>query len=297
MSSIRTMTFGGSGGDAFSMAVFKEIGLRSDKQVDQITLNNIPHGKNGGDDKGSITLGSDEYINKVELKHAVYLDKAFFYTNKGRSIGGGGEGGKASKLENVRVMAIGGRSGRLVDNIKIMFIEDYKPSTVVAKNQGFILEYAPPFREIEEYESSAYKTADSYERVTEHMLSQTYKASVEGEYYVKVAASTEIAVKDSTLETVRKELQTELKTAKKTKQQIPKGHVGVKLVTATIMKGASDEEEFWMFPTSGASYTVIKLGEVESVLDHYDLTGQLDTQMPDLKKYKREKNGYIYYGD
>jgi hypothetical protein len=58
------------------------------------------------------------------------------------------------------------------------------------------------------------------------MLSQTYKASVEGEYYVKVAASTEIAVKDSTLETARKELQTELKSAKKTKQQIRKGHVG-----------------------------------------------------------------------
>ena len=52
-----------------------------------------------------------------------------------------------------------------------------------------------------------------------------------------------------------------------------------------------------MYPISGASYTVVKLGEVESVLDHYDLTGQLDTQMPDLKKYKKEKNGYIYYGE
>jgi hypothetical protein len=65
---------------------------------------------------------------------------------------------------------------------------------------------------------------------------------------------------------------------------------GVKLVTATIMKGASNEEEFWMFPTSGASYMVIKLGgEVESVLDHYDLTGQFDTQMPDFEEIQKRK--------
>lgn len=296
MSSIRTMTFGGNGGDVFSMAVFKELGLRTARLVDQIQLNNIPHGRNGGDDRGSITLSSEEYFSKVELRHGQYIDHVTFHTNKGRSIGGGGTGGVASVIENARIMAVGGRSGKYVDNLRIMFIEDYKPSTIVAKNQGFILSYSAPFQEFEEYTDSIYKTADSYEKVTEHMLSQTYKASVEGEYYVKVAASTEIGVKDSTLETVRKELQTELRQGKKTTQKIPEGHVGIKLVTGTIMKGAEDDEH-WMFPTSETSYSVIKITDVKNLLGRYDLTGQLDTQMPDLKPYKKEQYGYVYYGE
>jgi len=296
MSSIKTKTFGRTGGDAFAMAVIKEIGLRSDKQVDQITINDIPHGRNGGHDRGSITLGSDEYINKVELRHGQYIDQVRFTTNKGNSVEGGGKGGEEAKLENIRVMAIGGRSGRLVDNLKIMYIDNYEPSKVVAKNQGFIIAYSAPFQKFEEYNEDKYKTADSYEKVTEHMLSQTYKASVEGEYYVKVAASTEIAIKSSTLETVRKELQTELQSGKKVTQEIPKNHVGVKLVTGTLMSSA-DGNEFWMFPTSQPSYSVIKLNEVNNILGRYDLTGQLDTQMPDLKKYKTEKNGYVYYNE
>lgn len=294
MSSIKTKTYGGSGGDAFSMAVIKEVGLRSDKQIDQIQINNIPHGRNGGHDRGSMIMSGDEYINKVELRHGQYIDKLKLTTNKGNTVEGGGNGGDEAKLENIRVMAIGGRSGRLVDNLRIMYIENYQPSMIEAKNQGFIIAYSAPFEEFEEYTESIYKTADSYEKVTEHMLSQTYKASVEGEYYVKVAASTEIAIKDSTLETVRKELQTELKSGTKKKQTIPKGHVGIKLVTGTIMKDA-EGDGFWMFPTSQPSYSVIKLGEVKNILGRYDLTGQLDTQMPDLKPHKTEKNGYVFY--
>lgn len=296
MSYIRTVSFGGEGGDVFSMAVFKELGLRTDRLVDQISLNNVPHGRNGGKDRGSLTLSSEEYFSKVEIRHDKMIDSVTFHTNKGRSIGGGGTGGVSSTIDNARIMAVGGKSGKYVDNLRIMFIEDYKASTVVAKGQGFILSYSAPFQEFEEYTDSIYRTADSYEKVTEHMLSQTYKASVEGEYYVKVAASTEIGVKDSTLETIKKELQTELKSGKKVTQKIPEGHVGIKLVTGTVMKGAVDDEH-WMFPTSETSYSVIKITDVKNLLDRYDLTGQLDTQMPELKQYKKEKYGYVYYGE
>lgn len=294
MSSIKTKTFGRTGGDAFSMAFVKEVGLRSDKQIDQIQINGIPHGRNGGTDRGSIILSGEEYINKVELRHGQYIDQLKLTTNKGNSVEGGGKGGEPASLENIRVMAIGGRSGRLLDNLKIMYIDGYQPSVVEAKNQGFILSYSAPFQEFEQYEDTYYKKTDSYEKVTEQMLSQTYKASVEGEYYVKVAASTEIAIKSSTLETVRQELQTELKRGTKTKQTIPKGYVGINVVTATIMKNP-EENEYWIFPTATPSYTVIKLDQLESVVGHYDLTGQLYTQMPKLKSHKIEKNGYVYY--
>jgi hypothetical protein len=69
--------------------------------------------------------------------------------------------------------------------------------------------------------------------------------------------------------------------------------VGILLVQGTIMKGSDDK--FWMFPTAEPSYSIIKIADVANVLDHYDLTGELYTQMPGLRSHKKNENGYVYY--
>jgi hypothetical protein len=292
-SSIITKPFGGNGGSEFSRVVFTEIGLRSGSKVDQIRLDNIGHGGSGGSDRGSITLASDEYISKVEIRSGKEVDAVTFTTNKGNSIGGGGTGGGLTVLNGIRVMAIGGRCGKRVDKLDIMYINNYQPSVVQEKQANFILSFSAPFETFEKYESSYAKTVDSYQKVTEQMLNQTYSASVEGEYYIKATASTQIDVKDSTLETVNHELTQELTSSTRTTQTIPEGYVGIFLASGTLMKGA--DGNFWMYPTGVTSYAVIKTTEADNLLNHYDLTGQLHVQMSGLQQYKKIKNGYVYY--
>ena len=295
MSSIKTTPYGGNGGSEFDREVIKEIGLRTGQRVDQIRINNTKHGVNGGTDQGSITLNSDEYISEYEIRSGEEVDYVRFTTNLNNSIGGGGSGGSLASKNGIRVLAIGGRAGKRVDKLEIMYIDEYQPSVEVQRNVGFILSYTSPFQEFKEYKNTREKTTDSYEKITESMLSQTYSASVEGEYYVKVTASTEIAIKNSTLTTVRNELEKELTTGKHTTITVPENHVGILLVEGTLMQGADGKH--WMFPTSNLSYSVIKLDEVNNVLGHYDLTGQLYTQMPGLRDHKEVKNGYTYYNE
>ena len=60
MPGIYTKPFGGEGGKPFDMTVVKELGLRTAKYVGQIRINGTPHGRTGGNDPGSITLGGDD---------------------------------------------------------------------------------------------------------------------------------------------------------------------------------------------------------------------------------------------
>ena len=293
-SKIVTTPFGGDGGSEFAKSIIQEIGLRTGSRVDQIRINGEAHGGNGGSDQGSITLSDDEYINKINVRSGSEVDYVEFSTNLNNTIGGGGSGGSQTLLEDIRVIAIGGRSGSRVDKLNIEYIDGYQPSSVVTKNVGFILSYTSPFQELYEYEDSHEKTVDSYEKITESMLNQTYTASVEGEYYVKVAASTQIEIKDSSLETVRNELQQELSSGSHKTITIEEGYVGVLLVNGTLMMSA-EGDEYWMFPTADVSYSVIKIEDITNVQDHYDLTGELYTQMPGLIDYKEIKNGYTFY--
>lgn len=52
-----------------------------------------------------------------------------------------------------------------------------------------------------------------------------------------------------------------------------------------------------MFPTTVLSYAIISMDAYQNILNHYDLSGDLATQMPELKRYKTEKDGYVFYLD
>ena len=293
-SGIQIMPFGGDGGGAFPMSTINQIGLRTANLVRQIRINGTPHGKEEGTDRGSLVLGEDEYISKVEVHNGEYVDYVKFATNKGRTIGGGGDGGpNRVTLDNIRVMAIGGKAAAWVDKLNIMYVKDYRPSVVAERNAGFILGYAAPSQKLEEYESAEKRTLDSYEKITENMLRTQLSASVEAEYFVKAVVSTEIEVKQSSLQTVKRELEAKLSQSSHKTRTIGSGEVGIELINGTVMKGA--DGTCWMFPTSDPVYSTIKITDVDNVLDHYDLTGELATQMPGLQKHKVTRNGYVYY--
>jgi hypothetical protein len=290
-SGIQIRPFGGNGGDEFPMAAIKSIGLRAGEEIDQIRINGKSHGRNNGSDRGSIVLAGDEYITKVEIRSGLRVDYLRFTTNNGSVIGGGGG---AATLDKIRVIAIGGRSGDRVDKLNIMYVNDYRPSSIEERNASFILSCAAPFQELEEYESSRTKIAYSYQKVTESMLRQQYSPSIAAEYLVKVAIAAEIELKNASMDTVKRELEHEVAGARKKKVTINDGFVGIQLASGTLMKGA--DGAFWMYPTSEPSFSVIKLDQVNNVLGYYDLTGgQLATQMPGLQDHRTMRNGYVYY--
>lgn len=291
--SIVINSYGGNGGGAFAPDYIQSLAIRTGEEVDAIIINGKKNGGDGGSLSTTLIFDSDEYISQILIRSGSRVDRLEFTTNKGRKIGGGGNGGSETVLSGIRVVAIGGRAGTRLDQIQITYVEDYVPSTLVEQRGQFVIGFTPQNTVLKEYSESTYKTSDSYENVTETMLSQQYNASVEAEYYAKVSFSTEIKYVNTQLTTIKRELSEQLVSGKYSEITIKEGQVGILLVNGTIMKGSDDE--IWMYPTSILSYAVIAISDYVNVLNHYDLTGELATQMPELLKYKTEKNGYVFY--
>lgn len=291
--SIVINSYGGDGGSQFAPDYIQSLAIRSGAEVDAIIINGTKHGGDGGGMSTTLIFDTDEYISTVKIRSGSRVDNLTFITNKGRSIGGGGGGGSEQILTNIRVIAIGGRSGARLDQIQITYVENYEPSTLVESRGQFIIGFTPQNTIQKQYTENTYKTVDSYQNITETMLSQQYNASIEAEYYAKVAFSTEIKYVNTNTTTISHELTQELKNGTYREMAVNAGQVGILLLNGTIMKGS--DGKIWMFPTTVVSYAVIAITDYQNVLNHYDLTGELATQMPELIKYKVEKNDYVFY--
>jgi hypothetical protein len=303
-SAIYIKSFGGDGGSEFKLVRPKTIGLRTGSKVDQIKINDVSHGGPGGHESISLELGPDEYISSVKIRSGSKIDRVSFKTSKGRVLeGGGGGGSEQPALENIRVLSIGGRSGSLVDKLTIRYVENYGPSEIADEHANFILSYTPPFEEFETFVSSKDKVIHTYEKITQSMVQQKYSASAVGEYYVVASASTEIEFRDTSAVSMKSQLEQERIKTTDTKISVKEGYVGIHLVSGTLMqekendplKEKKNNGLFWMYTTALPSYSIVKLTEIQSVLGHYDLTGQLHTQMTGLKSHKIIQNGYVYY--
>lgn len=294
--SIQTLSFGGNGGyKDFSPKSIQSIGFRSYRYVDQIIINDIKYGESGGEDRGSITLEHDEYINFARIRHGNYIDDARFETNKGRSIGSRvtTERGELTELKNIRVLAIGGNTGNYVDRLEIKYIKDYKPSTIVQENVGFILDYTAPFQKCVKSDELTQKSIYGYEMITRNMLNKNYGSSIKCEYYAKVAASINIEAREFELTNLKKELETKMTSMQCQTIEIPEGYVGIWVANGNLMKGSDGKH--WMYPNAEPTYSIIKLTDIDNIRQHYDLKGTLSTQMHSLVTHRKVMNDFVYY--
>ncbi|MGZ3778940.1 MAG: jacalin-like lectin [Mucilaginibacter sp.] len=290
--------FGGNGGNSFPSENVNFIAIQSGQYIDSLTLNDTRHGGNGGDINSGFTLDTDEYISYVRVRGGAYVDNLKLVTNKGRSIEGGGGGGNLLFEKNgIRVTKIGGAANVYLDSIAFTYIDNYIPSTKV-DSASFILDYKSPSTTFQAYEETDKKTADSYEKITTHMLSQEYDASVEAEYYAKVTASLKIQMQDSSQTTIRQSLETELKNSATTTTTIDGKHVGVVLQDCQIMK--DNNGKCWLFPLGEQSFALIDLENPQSIdtlRGKYDISNLYD-QIPALEQWKTgpdDKHPYVYY--
>ncbi len=210
--------------------------------------------------------------------------------------GGGGDGGSGGiPINNIRVLGIGGSVGQYVDSLQIMYITNYEPSTLIAQNASFIISFSAPNEVFTTYQDTSYRSLDSYTIVTEHTQAQQYSASVEAEYYAKVAASAQLSITDLTSKTILQELETKIATGLTSTQTIAAESVGVKMVTGNLMQ-EPNSDKYWMIPTSEQSNLVLSIDDFSPLLGSYDLTGLLYRQVPGLEdNLVPDQNGYVYY--
>ena len=116
---LTTQTYGGNGGDSFPMTGIKSIQIFSGSLVDAIVINNVKYGGDGGDASAVLNLASDEVIVAMDIRSGEYIDYLEFRTSKGNKISGGGDGGTLNSLQG-SIVALGGRSGRYLDQLDVL---------------------------------------------------------------------------------------------------------------------------------------------------------------------------------
>ena len=291
---IVTKTYGGNAGGEFNIQAVKSLGLIHGKWIDALLLNDKRYGGTGGGTTPTRTLDSDEYIHQVKIQGGKYVDGIEFTTNKGNKISGG-HFRSPVLIKNIRVIGLGGKSGRFLDQIKIKYIENYKPSTLKEENQEVVIQIIPPGKRIETSEREETMKLTVSELMMELMFSQENDSTVSafGDFMAKLSLETEYQF------TTRSELRNEIKKLKesetKTYYEPPSlTYAGLEIISVDIY---SDENGFtWFMPKGKPNIVTVPIETgLSQNIKIYDLTGVLGAQIPSLANQKETKYGYDYY--
>ena len=120
-SEVEKKSLGGNKGNPFAAVVPSMIQMRAGDTVDALILDNFRYGGTGGHRTASLSLEPDEYIDGMTIWHGKVVNRLVFRTNKGKTLEGGRRVGEKTDLVDVRVLKIGGHSGRLFDRIDLIY--------------------------------------------------------------------------------------------------------------------------------------------------------------------------------
>ncbi|WP_088892113.1 jacalin-like lectin [Leptolyngbya ohadii] len=296
--SIVIKSFGGNnpfnrdGGSPFPIQPIKTLGVQTGDAVDALILNGRRYGGRGGRETEQLELGRDEYINKIVVRSDWNIDFLEFQTNKGRTINGGGRGGKKDELENIRVIGLGGRSGDLLDKISVRYISNYQESRLIGTGQLAITNIIPPGETIEESVSTEIARLVSITRIWELVFGQGIGASADiplEAFKAKVASETNIKA------TTREEVKTEIRALVRTEQRRifspPPGFAGVEIAVVDVYQ---DGNFVWFFPTT-SEVIPVSLEGFDSNFEAYDLTKVLAVQFPSMMARRVTMHSYDFY--
>jgi hypothetical protein len=285
----KTLEFGGGGGDEFPMEYPTSIGFRTAAEVDAVDLNGVRHGGGGGGPTPVLTLDQDDYWSEFEVHSGGRVDYVRFRSKQGQEISGGGGGGeKREVVKGVRLLRVGGRSAGRLDQIRLEYIENYRPSQKVDANATAVLDFSPGGEMITTYQDKSLATAEAYERITESMREFSVNTSAEGEYYAKFSVSTGFKTTDSTKETMKSSVEQSLKTGRKSERTVGPNQVAILLSSVTVMKDSDGRP--WMYPNASPNWVIIEVDQAKArLVNCYDLTSGMATQIGIRTQIK---NGY-----
>ncbi|MGB1015816.1 MAG: jacalin-like lectin, partial [Nannocystaceae bacterium] len=102
----------------FDRQKIQSIAIRAGSRLDALVINGVRYGGDGGGLSETLTLRPSEHINCVIVRSGSSIDGIDIYTNHGRHIGGGGNGG-AEHIVTGRLLAIGGWHDNLMRGLEI----------------------------------------------------------------------------------------------------------------------------------------------------------------------------------
>ncbi len=325
--SIETLAFGGNGGNSFDEQFVRSIGFSAGGLVDAIVLNGQRFGGSGGSEGRILEFGPEEYINELTImtgrarikgrprkRRSRSVFKILLKTNRGRSLEAGtGTAGKdrtSITLSGIRVLAIGGSSGRRLDKLRIKYISDYVESELIEKGANAVLSIVPQGQRLETFVSNRVSRLAATERLLETTASfeQTSEAGAAfGEFSAR--ASTTFGFTVTARVQLTEQLETERVNTETRTYEPPAGHIGLEVVKVdvfrseddtgadddddTVEDGDEDEGTVWMFPVAEPNIVSVDVAQARSLTDDlYDLTGQLDLHLPPIARKKGERYGY-----
>lgn len=273
----QAVEIGGPGGDPFGLDYPRTIGLRSGDTVDALLLNGSQYGGRGGGNPREYTPLGEDYWAEFEIHAGTYVDYVRFRSRDGIEVAGGGTGGSVRQtFRNVRVLRVGGWAHDQLDKLKVEFIENYQPSTVIRPNQLAVLDFESGGRTIKTFSSQSLLSAQAYERISEHSTEFTLNASAEGEYYAKFSVSTGLKTTSSTREDIRQSTQQALKSGETVTETLNKNEAKFLIGKVRVLRDASGN--YWTYPVTAPNWVTIPTNEFGRLDGYYDFTSGLRLQ-------------------
>jgi hypothetical protein len=290
--SIETRAFGGNGGDPFDIEAVKSLGFRSWARIDALLLNDSRYGGTGGRESTTLDFHPDEYIDHMVIRHWARIDAVEIHTNMGRSLSAGGSGGRREELTNIRVLGLGGNSGRELDSLRVRYIPNYTPATLLENNQVAIIDIVAPGEKIERSVSAEVSRLSASTRVMEWVFTADIggESKALGNFIAKLTAHA--GAKRTSRREIREEVKEIEQHSEKNTFSPPDGSVGLELVPVDVYREA--DGFVWLIPVAHSQRIAMR-SESGLPTGAYDLTGVLAAQLPSMVKRREQRHGYHYY--
>jgi hypothetical protein len=272
----RTLTFGGGGGGPFNGGHPGSLGLRGGSLLDAIIINGQKYGGDGGSATNIETLSPGEYWNSIYVRSGSLIDHLKLTSSGGRTVERGGDGGGEATYSNLRIISISGRCGSLVDSLSFDVVDGYVASTQVASNVEVIMGVETGGQTIKRFHNESTRTAQSYQKVSQHMMEWDVNASASGEYFAKFSASTSLKTSDSSTQTIANEASRQVDAGESWDQTIAADQAAFLVGCVNLMQDSSGNP--WMVPVSAADWILLPSSRYRELAGKYDITGGAATQ-------------------
>ena len=293
--SIVTKPVGGNGGRTFGIEAVRSVGFRSGSRVDALLLNGARKGGGGGREGTVLELQGDEYIDHMEIWQKGTIHGIELRTSRGRRLSHGRKNGRKTTLSDMRVLGLGGNSGKELDMLRVRYIQNYVPSQIIDAGALAVIGVIPQGQTTETFVSSRVaklSATSTFLEVVSSVETTTETGGAVGEFTAK--ASTTFGLSVTTSSEFREEIETETFESERITYAPPAGHVGLEVVQIDVFE-ASDGT-IWQFPISEPSIVSTPVAASPELLENvYDMTGTLALNFPALAQERVAKNGQDYY--
>ena len=292
--SIETIAYGGDHGTDFDIQAIHSIGFREtpNKAVEAVLLNGTRFGDVQGPETVVLELQQDEYLTKLVMYQGhsdgnkeIRILGIELATNRGRELKAGllhKETSKILRLENVRILGLGGNAGHQLFKLRARYIKGYTESKLILSDAVAVTGVIPQGQTFETFESSRVarmKASRTFIETATSVTQSTESGIAAGEFSAKASMTFGLTV--TTQQEFSEQFESETETSKRITYSPPEGHVGLEVVTMQVFE-ASDGT-CWSFPTSEPAIVSAAVAGEDIPTDKIcDMTGILPLHLPYL---------------